>query len=152
MTQKWNGLYYYIKSFLLFKQPIRHLHRMWELDESFCSLGGVLCGDPWCRGDSGAVSGGRMEERKKIIMVEILQCGVRVVKRYVPPFFTRSSTSSLAKRPISHRCRSPDWTDVLSVNEAREGVDVISSGKPKRSISPPSPGSDKASAFRALGK
>lgn len=59
-------------------------------------------------------------------MVEILQCGVRVVKRYVPPF-TESSTSSLANRPISHRGYLPDWTDVLSVNEAREGVDVISS-------------------------
>lgn len=59
-------------------------------------------------------------------MVEILQCGVRVVKRYVPPF-TRSSTTSLVKRHISHRGYSPDWIDALSVIEAREGVDVISS-------------------------
>lgn len=55
---------------------------MWDPDVPFCSLGGVLCGDPGCCGDSGAVSGGWMEEKN---MVEILQCGVRVVKRYAPP-------------------------------------------------------------------
>lgn len=59
-------------------------------------------------------------------MVEILQCGVRVVKRYAPPI-TRNSTSSLATRRISHRGFFPDWTVELSLNEAREGVDVISS-------------------------
>lgn len=96
---------------------------MWDPDVPFCSLGGVLCGDPGCCGDSGAVSGGWMEEKN---MVEILQCGVRVVKRYAPPI-TTSSTSSLATRRISHRGFFPDWTVELSLNEAREVVDVISS-------------------------
>lgn len=72
------------------------------------------CGERW-------VDGG-----KKKNMVEILQCGVRVMKRYAPPI-TRSSTSSLATRCISHRGFFPDWTVELSLNEVREGVDVISS-------------------------
>lgn len=38
---------------------------MWDPDVPFCSLGGVLCGDRGCCGDSGAVSGGWMEEKKK---------------------------------------------------------------------------------------
>lgn len=43
------------------------------------------------------------------------------------PAHYRSSTSSLAKRRISHQGYISDWTDALSVDEAREGVDVISS-------------------------
>lgn len=49
-----------------------------DLSVTFYSLGGVLCGDPGCCGDSGAESGGWIEKK---IMVEILQCGVTVVKK-----------------------------------------------------------------------
>lgn len=49
-----------------------------DLSVTFYSLGGVLCGDAGCCGDSGAESSGWIEKK---IMVEILQCGVTVVKK-----------------------------------------------------------------------